>query len=243
MPTTDTQTAVALAPVREPSAFTVIERALSNGATPETVGAMLALRREYEADEGRKAFHLAIAAFQSRAPIIEKADKAYDKQYARMDRIWREVRPITSDLGLSVTWQKCELREGGLCHVEGSLGHSQGHSVALSMDVPIPDLIKGQNKAQQMGSAFTYAQRYAFCAALGIVTGDDDDGHAAGAVFVTDEQAREIAEKIDACRGLADFNEAAFWKWAGVSTPQEIAASRFNDVIASLIRKLKAPAK
>ncbi len=225
-----------------PSAFAVIERALSNGATPETVGAMLTLRREYEADEARKAFHLSIAGFQRRAPIIEKADKAYDKQYARMDRIWREVRPITSDLGLSVTWQKCELREGGICHVEGTLGHAQGHSVPLAMDVPIPDLIKGQNKAQQMGSAFTYAQRYCFCAALGIVTGDDDDGHSAGAKFVSEETAREIAEKLDACRGLADFNQPKFWEFAGAATVQEIQANRAGDVLAMLNRKLK-PAK
>ncbi len=228
----------ALSHTQQPSAFAVIERALSNGATPETVGAMLTLRREYEADEARKAFHLAVAAFQSRAPIIDKGDTAHNKQYARMDRIWRAVRPITSDLGLSVTWQVCELR-GAVAHVEGCLGHALGHSVKLAMDVPLPELIKGQNLAQQTGSAFTYAQRYAFCAALGIVTGDDDDGHAAGTQFVDAAQARQIWELVEACKGLADFNEATFWKWTGATRPQEVAANRAGDVIAALNRKLK----
>jgi hypothetical protein len=107
------------------------------------------------------------------------------------------------------------------------------------MDVPLPELIKGQNLAQQTGSAFTYAQRYAFCAALGIVTGDDDDGHAAGTQFVTGDEARQISDLVSACRGLADFNEATFWKWAGATAPQEVASNRVGDVIAALNRKLK----
>lgn len=216
---------------------TVIREAIASGKSPEVLRELLAVRREWDADQARKAYHLAIAEFQKRAPIIEKGDKAYDKQYARMDRIWRAVRPITSELGLSVTWQVCELKDAGVCHVEGNLGHAQGHSVRLAMDIPIPDLIKGQNKAQQLGSAFTYAQRYAFCAALGIVTGEDDDGRGAGS-FVTEEQAKEIALLIDACRGLPDFAEAKFWQWAQAEAPHEVQANRFNDVVRALNGKL-----
>jgi hypothetical protein len=218
----------------------VIREAISTGKSPEILRELLAVRREWEQDEARKAFHLAIAEFQKRAPIVEKGDKAYDKQYARMDRIWRAVRPITSELGLSVTWQICELKDNGVCHVEGNLGHAHGHSVRLAMDIPIPDLIKGQNKAQQLGSAFTYAQRYAFCASLGIVTGDDDDGNGAGTVFVDDAQTKHITELVDACRGLADFKETAFWSWVGVASAREVPAERFNDVVAALKRKLAA---
>ena len=240
-----TETTLEIAPTEKPvaSAITVIQQALASGATPETLGKLLDVRRDWEADEARKAFNIAIAEFQSRAPIIEKGDTAHNKQYARMDRIWRAIRPITSTLGLSVTWQTCEARAGDICHVEGALGHKDGHSVKLSMDVPIPAMIPGQNRAQQMGSAFTYAQRYAFCAALGIVTGDDDDGHAAGGGFAGEAQVNQIAELVDACRGLADFNEATFWKWAGATCPQEVATNRVGDVLAALNRKLKPSAK
>jgi hypothetical protein len=240
---TPEKTALEVTPAAQMSPVSIIRDALANGASPEALRELLAVRREWEADEARKAFHLAMAEFQRRAPIIEKGDKAHNKQYARMDRIWRAVRPITSDLGLSVTWQKCELREGGICHVEGTLGQAQGHFTALSMDVPIPDIITGQNKAQQLGSAFTYAQRYAFCAALGIVTGDDDDGTMAGGGFVTEAQANQIADKVDACRGLADFQEAKFWQWAQAESPAEVQSVRFNDVMAALNRRLVAPAK
>lgn len=219
---------------------TLIREAMATGRSPEFLRELLAVRRDWEADEARKAYNIAISEFQRRAPIIEKADKAYDKAYARMDRIWRETRPLVTELGLSVTWQICTLSDDGtMCHVEGQLRHRDGHGEKLVQDIPLPELIKGQNRAQQMGSASTYAKRYAFCASLGIVTGDDDDGHAAGTQFVTYDQAQELAQMIDACRGIDGFKEDAFWGWVGAKTAAEIQANRYAEVKAMLQKKLK----
>ncbi len=227
------------------SAVALIREAIAGGAKPEYLRELLAVRREWEADEARKSYNLAISEFQRRAPIISKDDKAYDKAYARMDRIWRETRPLITELGLSVTWQVCELRADGLCHVEGQLRHRDGHGERLTQDIPMPELIKGQNRAQQMGSASTYAKRYAFCSALGIVTGDDDDGNKAAGHFVTPDQAKEISFKLDACRGLSGFSEEAFWKWVGCNSTaaRDVPAVRFNDVMGFFARKLGAPAQ
>jgi hypothetical protein len=222
--------------------ISLIREAMASGAKPEQLRELLAVRREWEADEARKAYNTNIAEFQRRAPIIAKDDKAYDKSYARMDRIWREIRPLLTELGLSVTWQVCELRDQ-ICHVEGQLRHRDGHGERLVQDIPMPELIKGQNRAQQMGSASTYARRYALCASLGIVTGDDDDGHRAGTDFVSHDQAQEIAALIDAARGISGFNEKAFWGWVGATCAQEVPANRFADVVAALKRKLKGDGK
>ena len=216
------------------------------GKDPAYLSQLLAVRREWEADEARKTFNVAISEFQRRAPIVAKVDEAHEKYYARMDRIWRETRPLITELGLAVNWQICELRDGNLCHVEGTLRHRDGHGEKLVMDVPLPELIRGQNKAQQMGSASTYAKRYAFCSALGIVTGDDfqdDDGNKAGMEFLTPDQMDELLELIDACRGLADWKEQAFWQWAGASNVSEIQLNRFNDVRRMLQKKLKPDPK
>lgn len=222
-------------------ALSLIRDALHADVSPEKLSALLAVKREWEQDEARKAFNLAISEFQRRAPIVKKADKAYDKQYARMDRIWREIRPLLTELGLSVTWQICELRPEGICHLEGQLRHKAGHGERLVRDIPMPEILKGQNKAQQAGSASMYAQRYAMCAALGIVTGDDDDGHGAATKFITKEQAATVAEQLDACRGLSSFNEASFWKWLSIEHGRTdlIPADRLTDVLGSLERKLK----
>lgn len=232
----------------EPSAAPVgvlalIQQATASGASPEYLRELLAVRREWEADEARKAFNIAIAEFQRRAPIIEKGDKAYDKQYARLDRIWRTIRPLLTELGLSITWQTCTLADG-VCRVEGTLRHRDGHGEKITRDVPVPELLKGQNKAQQAGSASTYAQRYALCGALGVVTGDDDDGHKAGGEFLSEPQAEEIDTLIQAARGIAGFNEGAFWKWVGVTSVAEIPGTWFHAVRDMLNRKLKGePAK
>lgn len=224
-------------PQPQNSAVAIIREAMSSGIAPESLRELLNVRREWEADEARKAFNFAIAEFQRRAPIIEKADKAYDKQYARLDRIWRTIRPLLTELGLSVTWQVCELRDT-LCHVEGQLRHRDGHGERIAQDIPMPELIKGQNKAQQMGSAKTYAQRYALCGALGIVTGDDDDGHAAGGALITADQVDEIRTLIDAARGVAGFNEKAFFGWLGTDDVALLPAARFADTVAALKRKI-----
>jgi hypothetical protein len=161
-----------------------------------------------------------------------------------MDRIWRSIRPLVTELGLSVTWQVCELRDG-VCHIEGQLRHRDGHGEKLVQDIPVPELLKGQNKAQQAGSAATYAKRYALCAALGIVTGDDDDGHKAGLVFVNFDQAQELGELLDTCRGLNDFSEEKFWAWLKVESKStaDIPADRYADARSALNNKLKRSAK
>lgn len=217
----------------------IIREAIEAKADPAYLRELLAVRETWEAGEAKKQFNIAVSEFQRRCPIVEKGDKAHNKEYARMDRIWRTIRPLLTELGLSVTFQVCELRDG-ICHVEGQLRHRAGHGEKLVQDIPLPEKVPGQNLAQQAGSASTYAKRYALTAALGIVTGDDldDDGHAAGTTFVTHDQANEITLLVDACRGIDGFNEPALWKWAGATCAQEVAANRYADVMGALKRKL-----
>jgi len=222
----------------------LMQAAMQNGADPSYLRELLAVRREWQADEAKAAFNKAVSEFQRRAPIVEKLDVAYDKPYAKLDRIWRTIRPLLTELGLSVTWQICEVRDA-LIHVEGQLRHMDGHGEKLTMDLTIPEAIKGMNKAQQLGSAHSYAKRYAMCGALGVVTGEDsdDDGNGAGTVYVTDEQAEEIDQLVQACRGLNDFKEPVFWALFEAKVPQEIKADRFEQAKNALKKKLKESSK
>lgn len=159
--------------------FAMIERMATDPAVdPQKLKEILSVKQSWEADEARKAFARDMAVFQSRCPIISKADKAYDKMYARIDRIHRETRDLRKECGFWFTWQKCEIHDQ-MAHMEGVLGHSGGHMVPLKQVIPIPDNAKGMNSTQRAGSAMTYAKRYGECLALDIVTGEDDDGHAA----------------------------------------------------------------
>jgi len=215
----------------------MIQMAMDKGMSAEQLREFITARREWEADEARKAYSQAIADFQSRCPIIEKGDKAHNKAYAAMDRIWRTIRPLLDETGLSVVWTVNALTEYGL-HIEGEIRHKAGHSVAISYDLPMPDKVTGQNAAQQMGSATTYARRYAMCSALGIVTGEDDDGLAAGTAYVTKEQADELAALV---RNTPQGTLEALLEWAACDSLTDIPASKYNGAKKALNAKQNKP--
>jgi hypothetical protein len=218
-------------------AAAMIQMAVDKGMPADQLREFIAARREWEADEARKLYSHAIADFQSRCPIIEKADKAHNKQYAAMDRIWRTIRPLLDETGLSVVWTVNAITEYGL-HIEGEIRHKAGHAVAISYDLPMPDKVTGQNAAQQMGSATTYAKRYALCSALGIVTGEDDDGLAAGTAYVTKEQADELVAMLDT---LIDREcaLAAMLEYAECDSVADIPADKFAKCKKGLLTKPK----
>ncbi len=77
--------------------------------------------------------------------------------------------------------EKWRLSGGGYL-VACIVHHREGHSERTEFLVPI-DVQARMNDAQKAGSALTYGRRYALCAALGIVTAEeDDDGRATEAI-------------------------------------------------------------
>jgi len=219
------------------SAVSIIQSAIASGADPAYLRELLQVRREWEADEARKLYSQAISDFQSRCPIIKKADTAHNKQYAAMDRIWRTIRPLLDETGLSVVWTVNAITEHGL-HIEGEIRHKAGHSVAISYDLPMPEKVSGQNSAQVMGSATTYARRYGLCSALGIITGEDDDGTAAATEYITKEQADELSQLV---KNTPKGTLEALLKWAACDSLSDIAAGKFSEAKRALIKKQIKP--
>ena len=219
------------------SAVSIIQHAMATGADPAYLRELLQVREQWEAGEARKAYSQAIADFQSRCPIIEKGDKAHNKAYAAMDRIWRTIRPLLDETGLSVVWTVNALTEYGL-HIEGEIRHRDGHSVGISYDLPMPEKVPGQNAAQVMGSATTYARRYSLCSALGIITGEDDDATAAGTAYVTKEQADELAALV---RNTPQGTPEALVEWAACDSLADIPAAKFTGAKKTLNAKQIKP--
>jgi hypothetical protein len=220
---------------RKVSADEIIARMSQDPACdPAKLRELLAVRREWNADEAAAAFNAAIVRFQQQCPIIPKLDKAYDKLYARIDRIWRTIRPLMEECGLAVTWESMR-EQGGVMILEGHLRHSRGHAQPVHHEIPLPDLIKGQNVTQRAGSAETYAKRYALCAALGIQTGEDDDGAggaAAGAPI--DAKQRQVLADMLVESGRT---EAFVCGLAEVKTLDEVPAADFK-VLCNTLQKI-----
>lgn len=152
----------------------------------ELVRELLALKREHEQDEARKAFNSALAAACGELPDIQKG-KLVDfvsprggrvrYRHATLASILNQVRPVLAKHALFVSF---DLDENDKALTVGCrLRHDAGHEQVTRLSGP-RDESGTKNVLQSKGSAVTYLERYTLCAALGIAASDDDDGQASG---------------------------------------------------------------
>jgi len=120
----------------------------------------------------------ALVAAQTQMPAVEKSRTAevttksggkYTYTYSTLDQLIALTRPILNANGLSITQFPVAV-EGGI-GLQTTLMHVSGEYLAATMP-----LIGSMATAQELGSALTYARRYAWAAALGIASEEDDDG-------------------------------------------------------------------
>lgn len=214
-------------------ALAVVLRAVNDEkCDPAKLRELLAVRREWMEDEARAAFNAAVVQFQQRARIVARGDMANGRAYAKMDRIWREIRPLMDECGLAVTWESVKT-SGDVCILDGHLRHSRGHSQPLHHEMPLPDKISGQNAAQRAGSGETYCKRYATCAALGIQTGEDTDGNSPRIASEVDIAHARAAIKA---RGKDEARACAFLK---VARLEDATHDQLAQLIATLAPKRK----
>ncbi|PFY43878.1 recombinase [Bacillus toyonensis] len=123
----------------------------------------------------------ALVKFNSEVNKIAKdADNPFFKNnYATLDTIIDEIRPILSKHGLSI--MQIPSGDGQNVTLKTLLLHESGEwleSDELTMK-PV------KNDPQAVGSCITYARRYSLAAFLSLNTGEDDDGN--GATYEKDK--------------------------------------------------------
>src|SRR5258708_15654040 len=155
-----------------------ILKAIEMNAPVETMERMFSLREKIKAEQAREAFTAAMSAFQSECPVIVKDKSVMNKDgksvrysYAPLDSIVSQIRDILGKHGLSYSVET--LNEEKFITAICKITHVLGHSETSSFKVPI-DTEGYMSAPQKYASALTFAKRYAFCNALGILTGDED---------------------------------------------------------------------
>lgn len=179
------------------SAGALLARAIEKGADITTLERLLAMRKELKSEQSKSDFYAAMSAFQSECPVIKKERIVKGKdgkeryRYASLDDIVSVVSPLLSKNGLSFT-TKAEIKQDFVI-AHCIVSHSSGHSETSSFEIPIEkEAFMGD--AQKSGSALTYAKRYAFCNAFGIMTGDkDDDAESLGGAMSVQDLYRKFA--------------------------------------------------
>lgn len=146
----------------------------------------------------------ALAAFQADLPKVGKDNTAkvasekgnYSYRYADLSEISPVVLPLLAAQGLAWSTRPTLTPEGRFVLVY-RLSHTSGQEDTGEYPLPEP-----RSSPQVLGSAITYARRYALCAVTGVAPGDDDDDAAAA-----QQQRQQRDERQEAPAGRATSTE------------------------------------
>lgn len=227
-------------PAQIPQPMQMIDTAVRAGASMETLERLFALQERHEANEARKAYVTALAAFKAHGLRVSK-DRTVNQgsgrpsyKHATLSNIIETIAPALAEHGLSATWSTAQEPHG--ITVTCILRHAAGHMESVSLTGQ-PDTGPGRNNIQAIGSTITYLQRYTLLAITGIAASDqDDDGGGSGdrgTQYITDEQCDEIAALLHETN--SDF--AGFLKWLKVDNIAVIPRSMFRKAISALEAK------
>lgn len=105
----------------------------------------------------------------------DRANPFFKSKYADLAGVWDACREALQNNKFAIT-QVVSPSEGGAFVLKTILLHESGQYITSDFPLnPTTDTPQG------VGSAVTYARRYALAAIVGVVTDDDDDGNAASA--------------------------------------------------------------
>lgn len=161
--------------------------AVENNADLDRLEKLMQLQERWEANEARKAFVTAMAAFKREPVEIYKRKQVGYKtregdfvgyKHAELSDVTAAIAPAMAKHGLSFDWDIHQT--SGLITVDCVVTHVMGHSKMVTMS-GAPDNSGKKNAIQQAASTITYLQRYTLLAATGMSTKDDDDDGAGGA--------------------------------------------------------------
>jgi len=206
----------ALVEAGQATPMSMLAMAVKQGMSLDTIKELRALQKEYEADEARKAYNTAFAAFKAQAVKIIKS-KTVDagplagKKYAELFAVVNALTPALSANGLSAAWSITK-DEKDWIEVTCTLKHTLGHSDSVSMGGP-PDAGGAKSPIQARASTVSYLERYTLKAICGVSEqGDDKDGGGGEKKGMPEEQYAEFVKRIEAQttkeKAKAVYNEA-----------------------------------
>lgn len=135
----------------------------------------------------------AMAEFQKsiKQPLKDANNPFFKSQYVPLENVVEAITETGSPLGISFM-QFASSDETGSIEVATLVMHSTGEYI----EFPPVRMKPESNKPQAVGSAITYAKRYALSAIFGITSDKDDDGNEATGLFnPVDKQQKQQAKQ------------------------------------------------
>lgn len=219
----------------------VVAYAMAHGAPISEIREFMALQREWEADQARKAYVEAMAQFKLDPPTIVKDKQvSFDTgkgkteyKHATIGNVTDKIVQGLAKYGFSHAWDT-QQRDGQVI-VTCTITHRLGHKESVTLQAA-PDQSGGKNGIQSIISAQTYLQRHTLLAATGLATQDqgDDDGKNFG---LDTSLADRWIKEIQSCKNEAEMKGV----WAAASKDIREAKDTFarNEVAVAYTEHLQ----
>lgn len=167
-------------PVHQESRLDVnrwIAEAIQQKLPVETLERLFALAEKAQAQYAESEYVKALSSLQSEMPEIPKSKPAKNDEgklysYAPFNVIIKIAQPLLTKYGFSYSFNTIE--EEDRLKVECIVHHIGGYKSSSYFSPRKIRITRAMNDAQQDGGTSTFAKRYAFCNAFGIVTADED---------------------------------------------------------------------
>ena len=199
-----------------------IESLISMGITQklnvDVMERLFVMRTQLKEEFAKEQFYKALAKFQSETPAIPKSKKVkyetkaggyVDYHYAPIEVIVDTVKVALEKNGFSYTLKtdQTDVKITVTCEAH----HVDGHTERTSLTVPMKTGDK-MNEIQQIGSAITYAKRYSFCNAFGLMTADEDTDN----VTETEEPSKKEQPKTEQPKATEEIPTTITVKVTGI---------------------------
>jgi hypothetical protein len=161
----------------------IVRALLSQNPSVETLERLLAVQKEWDAENARRAFTAALTAAKAEITTVVGKDKTVDytnnegrRTYYKHASLGAVIDAVTAPLakhGLSLSWKASTGKDG--VTVAAVLTHVAGHSMTSDPLSAPPDDSGRKSKAQAVASTTTLLSRYTAMALLGLASGDMDE--------------------------------------------------------------------
>lgn len=246
---------LAPAKVAEINAMSPMEQfvqAKSMGLSLEEMKGMLEVQKDWEANEARKAFHLALSDWKKNPPRVVKdlINLKYGSAYSSIGNTVNTCNESMGPYGLSARWDYPDGKDMNEIVVTCILSHSLGHEEKVTLRGG-PDKEGSKNPLQERKSARTYLKLETYEAVTGvasIIGNKDDDANSTGGPSsgpaietITEEQALTISAKITD----NDLDTEVFTGWISKffpytqGNPDKLSTDHYAKVIAKLDATIK----
>lgn len=163
---------------------------------------------------------LSKAQIDIKVAVFDK--KANYGAYASFKSVVEASREALAKNGLSIIQPVSKVNDKYQLHT--ILAHSSGQMIKSHIE-----LILDKNNMQGLGSAITYAKRYAWSAMVGVVSDDDDDANAASGTNnkVTEKSSKAAAKPPDPANYVMPIGSQA----VKGKKLRELSESKLNEIV------------